>query len=81
MPRRVFLKPTELVRNSRHHTAYTGAPGEAIPGQPAPLYRLEFVNGVARNVDEQLYERFKDVGIADVSRPKRPRLDDEDDED
>ena len=80
MPRRVFLKPTELVRTSRHHTAYVGAPEEAIPGQPAPLYRLEFDNGVARHVEESLYERFKDVGIADVSRPKRPRDEDEDED-
>lgn len=79
MPKRVYLKPPELVKHSRHHTAYVGPdPTEIIPGQPTPLYRLEFVNGVAKDVDEQVYQRFKDVGIADVERPKRPKEDEDD---
>ena len=84
MPRRVYLSPKlepGAYRNSRHHTCYAGSTVTTAPGIPAPLHKLEFVNGVARNVDENLYERFKDLGIADTSKPRRPRRNDEDDED
>lgn len=84
MPKRVFLSPKlapDAFKGSRHHTAYAGALVAPAPGVPAPLHRLEFVNGVAKNVDENLYERFKDLGICDTSRPKKPLINDEDDED
>ena len=83
MPRRVYLSPKlepGAYRNSRHHTCYAGSTVTTAPGIPAPLHKLEFVNGVARNVDENLYERFKDLGIADTSKPRRPRRSEDDDD-
>ena len=78
MPKRVYLADEELRKRSAHHTAYVGAPAEEhIPGMPAPLHKLEFYNGVARDVDEQTFSRFKDVGVATLDKPKR-RDEDED---
>ena len=85
MPRRVYLAPKlnpQAYKNSRHHTAYIGTSTISPPGIPQPLYKLEFINGQATNVDEAIYERFKDIGLVDTSRPKRParETDDEDEE-
>jgi len=83
MPRRVFLHAkldTSAYKNSRHHTCYAGAGVAPAPGVPAPLHKLEFINGVAKNVDENVYERFKDLGICDTTPPKRVQYGDEDDE-
>lgn len=77
MPVRVWLKDEELRKHSAHHTAYVGAPAaEHIPGQPVPLHKLEFVNGVAHDVDDTLYQRFADVGLVTTTRPKRKDDDD-----
>jgi len=77
MPKRVYLKDEELRKRSAYHTAYVGGPAEEqIPGMPSPLYRMTFVDGVARDVDETTFQRFADVGVATTSRPKRQ--DDED---
>lgn len=75
MPKTVYLQPKHLVRHSRHHTAYAGDGATHKEGQPPALYRLEFINGVAKDVPEAIYQRFKDLGIADV---KKPNLDSED---
>ena len=83
MPRRVFLAPKldpQAYKGSRQHTAYCGSTITPAPGIPAPLHKLEFVNGVAKNVDENLYERFKDLGVCDTSKPKRPRRSEEDED-
>lgn len=83
MPRKVFLAPKlnpQAYKGSRQHTAYIGSSIAAPPGIPQPLYRLEFINGQATNVDEAVYERFKDAGLVDVNRPKRQRREDEEDE-
>ena len=84
MPKRVYLAPKldpQAYKGSRHHTAYSGSTIMPAPGIPAPLHKLEFINGVARNVDENLYERFKDLGVCDTSKPRRPRRSEEDEED
>ncbi len=84
MPKRVYLSPRidpQAYKGSRHHTAYSGSTVTTAPGIPAPLHKLEFVNGVARNVDENLYERFKDLGVCDTSKPRRPRRDENDEDD
>lgn len=69
MPRRVFLQPKDLVRHSRHHTAYAGNGPILREGEQPESYRLEFINGVAHDVPEAIYQRFKDLGIADVKKP------------
>ena len=72
MPARVYMKDEALRKHSAHHTAYVGAPAEEhIPGMPAPLHRLEFWHGVAREVDETTYKRFADVGVVTTTRPSR----------
>ena len=83
MPKRVYLAPKltpDAYKASRHHTAYVGSMITPASGIPAPLHKLEFVNGVAQNVDENLYERFKDVGICDTSRPRRSQRNEDEDE-
>ena len=72
MPKRVYLADAELRKRSAHHTAYVGAPAEErLPGMPAPLHKLEFVGGIARDVDENTYQRFADVGVVTAERPAR----------
>ena len=76
MPKLVFLSPKidpSAYRNSAHHTVYAGSSVATAPGIPGPLHKLEFINGVAQNVEEGLYERLKDLGLCDTTRPKRPR--------
>ena len=75
MPARVYLQPSELARKSAHHTAYVGD-GAITEGKPQPLYKLEFMQGVAKDVPDELYQRFKDAGIAGTSRPHLDRVDD-----
>ena len=84
MPRRVFLSPKlnpQAYKGSRTHNSYVGSTVAVPGGLPQPLHKLTFINGVATNVDESLYERFKDAGLADTSRPKRPATPDEDEDD
>jgi hypothetical protein len=69
MPKKVFLQPRDLVRHSRHHTAYAGD-GPVEEHGKTQIYRLEFVNGIAHDVEEGTYQRFKALGIADVKPPK-----------
>lgn len=70
MPRICYLQPKDLVRHSRHHTAYAGDGAVHVPGGPPPQqFKLEFFNGIARDVPENIYQRFKDLGIADVNKP------------
>ena len=69
MPKIVFLQPKNLVRHSRHHTAYTGDGARVKEGEVPVIHKLEFFNGVARDVPEEIYQRFKDSGIANVVRP------------
>ena len=75
MPTRVYLHPkyqeTAYVR-SAHHRAYVGngpihAPGGSTQSE---VVILEFWGGVARDVDETVFQRFKDAGIADASPPR-----------
>ena len=69
MPAKVFLQPKDLVKQSRHHIAYASS-GPMQPGMDAPtIYTLEFFNGLARDVPENIYQRFKDLGIADINPP------------
>ena len=72
MPKRVYLQPKDIVRKSKFHTAYVGDGPIHPDGTGGQLYKLEFVDGVAMDVPEQLYQRFKDAGVAGASRPKRP---------
>lgn len=68
MPARVYLQPKDL-RHSRHHLAYAST-GSVQPGVRTPtIHTLEFFNGLARDVPENIYQVFKDLGIADVTRP------------
>jgi hypothetical protein len=76
MPKRVFLQPHDLVKKSRHHTSYAGD-GAVNEGRPGPLYKMEFFNGIARDVDEQTYKRFEDLGHCDTARPKLAGDDDD----
>ena len=69
MPKKVYLKPKELAKHSRHHTAYVGEGAVSGDGTPKPLYKLEFWGGVAEKVDEGLFRRFEDAGIASTSKP------------
>ena len=75
MPKRVYLTKA-LAKNSKMHTAYSGEGAVHEDGKPGPLYKLEFFGGVAQNVPEALYQRFKDLGVATDKRPSR----DEDEE-
>lgn len=75
MPKKLYLQPRELVTHSRHHTAYVGD-GAVKEGGATKVYPTVFVNGVARDVPEQMAQRLIDAGIAGTSRPS---LDDEDD--
>ena len=77
MPKRAYLQPAELVRKSRHHTSYAGD-GAVTEGKPGQQYTMTFVNGVAREVDEQTFRRFKELGHCATSRPKLPGDDDDD---
>lgn len=73
----VYLKSPELARQSRRHTAYAG--DGAIHGNPAGghVYKLTFVNGVARDVEDTVYQRFRDAGIADLRKPVIEKAEDE----
>ena len=75
MPKKVYLQPMELVKKSRHHTSYAG--DGVVEGQPSVLHKMEFVNGVARNVEEQMFRRFKDLGHCATAKPKMPGDDDD----
>jgi hypothetical protein len=72
VPKRIYLQPIDLVKKSRHHTAYVGDGAIHENASGGPLYKLEFVNGVAENVAESLYQRMKEAGIAGEKRPSRP---------
>ena len=76
MPKRCYLADPELAKTSAHHTAYAGTGAVTEDGKPGPLYKLEFDHGVARDVDDALYQRFKDVGVAADKRPTVARDDD-----
>jgi len=69
MPAKAYLQPPELVAKSRHHRSYAGDGPIETDGKPGKLYVMEFRNGVARNVDEQVYQRFKDLGHCSTTRP------------
>lgn len=69
MPKKVYLKPLDLVKKSKHHTAYTGDGAIGTEGNPPKIYKMEFWGGIARDVDESTYQRFKDVGICDTAKP------------
>lgn len=75
MPKRVYLKPLSIVRKAGIHTAYVGTNPNGSPIVPpgaeaGELLKLQFVGGVAQNVDDRLFERFKDVGVASLDRPR-----------
>jgi len=70
MPARVYLKPPELARKSAIHTAYVGDGATGTPEKPAILLSVEFTNGVAREVEESLFQRLADAGIASLERPR-----------
>jgi hypothetical protein len=72
IPKKVFLQPKDLAHRSAFHTSYAGDGPIHPEGATAPLHKLEFVNGVAENVDEATYQRFADLGIAGPTRPPRP---------
>lgn len=72
--RRVYLQPLDLVKQSRHHTAH--AVIRSVNGN-TPV-SLEFWNGVAMDVPAQIFDVFKDLGIAGLVRPKLPNPDDDD---
>lgn len=69
MHKLVYLRDVELIKKSRHHTAYAG--DGAVHGKPAGglVYKLTFVNGIARNVEDSVYRRFHDLGVADLRKP------------
>lgn len=71
MPKKVFLQPKDLVKHSKFHTAYVGDGAIHEQAQGGKLYKLEFHHGVAENVSESDYQRFKDAGIAGEKRPPR----------
>lgn len=65
MPAKMYLINPELVRHSRHHTAYVG--DGAISDNPQerrPIYKVTFIDGVARNVEGHIAQRLMDMGIA-----------------
>jgi hypothetical protein len=68
MPKKVFLQDQKLVAKSRHHRSYAGD-GAVNEGKGSQLYVLEFYNGVARDVPDGTYQRFKDLGHCDTKRP------------
>jgi hypothetical protein len=70
---RVFLKP-EQYRQSMTHTAYAPAPSspQAQAGAEQPRIELTFYGGVAYDVEANVYEIFKDLGIATTERPLSP---------
>lgn len=76
MPRRVYLKDPELAQKSHFHTAYVGDGAISPDGKPLTLHKVEFVHGVARDVDDALYQRLKDAGVAETSRPRLPHTED-----
>jgi len=76
MPKTVYLQPLDLVKHSRLHTAYASDG----PAQGGSIYKIEFINGVAHDVPENVYQRFKDLRIADVKRPVIPRPEDVEDD-
>lgn len=69
--KRCYLQPSDLVKKSRFHTAYAGAGEKHDSGHGKQLVKLEFIDGVAENVDEGTYQRFKDLGIAGEKRPDK----------
>jgi len=69
MPKRVYLQPREIAKKSAFHTAYVGDGAVSDDGQPLKFYALTFVQGVAKNVDETMYARFKNAGVCDTNRP------------
>lgn len=74
MPQKVFIQEKKLLKNSRHHTHYMG--DGATSGKP--LRSVTFVNGVATEVDENDYQRLKDLTgdkLVGTSRPKVRDLD------
>jgi len=73
----VYLKNPALAKKSRYHNAYDG--DGAIHGNPAGgvIYKLTFINGVARNVEDSIYQRFHALGIADLHKPTIEKAEDE----
>jgi len=64
----MYLTNPELVRASRHHTAYVG--DGAItedPRHPNRIYKVKFIDGVAYDVDSKVAQRLMDSGIASES--------------
>lgn len=76
MPKKIYLAPNRF-RQSKYHTAYVGNGASRQDGK-TKVESLVFEGGVARNVEEAIFQRFKDAGIATDKRPRRP--DEEDDE-
>ena len=73
---RVYLASSAYWR-SAHHTAYC-SPGSnpRHADDERPLLKLEFNFGVARNVEQNIYDAFVEAGIATTDRPQ-PRRDDD----
>ena len=69
---RVYLTDPNVNRRSAHHTIYASDAGPVAPGVEAPLIRLEFEFGVARQVPKTLYDRFHALGHVTTERPKAP---------
>lgn len=71
MPAKVYLKPM-IAQRQGHHTAYV-SDGHVRDrdGKCTTPVKLEFINGKAVNVENSLYERFADAGVADVKKPKQ----------
>lgn len=70
MPDRVYLKDPKMFRHSKHHTHYSGTGPIQHKDNPGRLYKTEFINGVARNVDDETFRRLKDEGVASATRPR-----------
>jgi len=70
---RVYINPNlkEHAR-SAHYRAMAPAPVQpnAQPGADMAIITLEFINGIARNVPQTVYDQFHALGIATTSRPK-----------
>ena len=74
---KVYLTDQSISRRSSYHTAYCGTGAIESPGNPSQLFTLTFWRGIAYDVPQNVYDRFRDAGIATTDKPRRRWGDDD----
>lgn len=69
MPRRVYVTDQEIAKKRGIHTVYVGTTQHPV-GEGSRVIATKFYSGVAKDVDENTYQRMKDLGHASEGRPR-----------